>query len=144
MLSNKKTKLKKAKLKKAKQLVQFSVWLLLFVVVQPNTFAQNNTQVSERKTDAKPKIQKIAKRKGPLVIQSQVKGSQEQPNVIYIMPWQGIDNPITINNNKRSITLPTFKPINPKVFKAQVARFAKNNATEFNTETNTTKSNIKQ
>jgi len=71
---------------------------------------------------------KIQKNKKPLIIQSQVKGSQEQPNVIYIMPWQGVENPITINGNKRQIVLPQFKPINPKVFKAQVTRFHSQNS----------------
>lgn len=59
----------------------------------------------------------------PLVIESQVKGSQEQPNVIYIMPWQGIEEPIMIEGNKQKISLPNFKPINPKVFKKQAALF---------------------
>ena len=61
--------------------------------------------------------------KTPLVIESQVKGSQEQPNVIYIMPWQGIATPIIVVGNKPKVTLPSFKPINPKVFKRQSAIF---------------------
>jgi hypothetical protein len=62
--------------------------------------------------------------KGPLIIQSQVKGSQEQPNVIYIMPWQGVDQVIEVTDKTRKIKLPHFKPINPKVFKEQVRFFA--------------------
>jgi hypothetical protein len=60
----------------------------------------------------------------PLIIQSQVKGSQEQPNVIYIMPWQGIDQVIEVKGKARTIKLPHFKPINPKIFKEQVRFFA--------------------
>lgn len=64
----------------------------------------------------------------PLVIKSQVKGSQEQPNVIYIMPWQGIENPISIDGDTQKIVLPHFKPINPKSFKQQVRLFHKENS----------------
>jgi hypothetical protein len=60
----------------------------------------------------------------PLIIQSQVKGSQEQPNVIYILPWQGVDQVIEVKGKTRTIKLPHFKPINPKVFKEQVRFFA--------------------
>lgn len=65
-----------------------------------------------------------AKKVEPLIIQSQVKGSQEQPNVIYIMPWQGVDQIIEVKGKARTIKLPHFKPINPKVFKEQVRFFA--------------------
>lgn len=63
----------------------------------------------------------------PLIIQSQVKGSQEQPKVTYIMPWQGVNKPISITEHQRQARLPTFKPINPKVFRKQVAQFKKSN-----------------
>ena len=61
--------------------------------------------------------------KTPLVIESQVKGSQEQPNVIYIMPWQGISTPLIVVGNKPKVTLPSFQPIKPTVFKRQSAIF---------------------
>ncbi|GGQ26609.1 hypothetical protein [Shewanella litoralis] len=63
----------------------------------------------------------------PVVIESQVTGSQEQPKVLYIMPWQGITNPIDINNKDMRLTLPEFKPINPKAFRQQVRDFANSN-----------------
>ncbi len=66
--------------------------------------------------------------KAPLVIKSQVKGSQEQPNVTYIMPWQGIEKPISIEGNRQKIVLPHFKPINPKLFKKQAKLFYKVNS----------------
>ena len=61
----------------------------------------------------------------PVLIESQVKGSQEQPKVLYIMPWRGIETPIQITENKRIIAMPTFKPINPKAFKNEVNRYYK-------------------
>ncbi|TYK65401.1 hypothetical protein [Colwellia echini] len=60
----------------------------------------------------------------PLIIQSQVKGSQEQPNVIYIMPWQGVEQIIEVKGKERTIKLPKFSPIHPKAFKQQVQFFA--------------------
>lgn len=64
-------------------------------------------------------------KKPPLVIETQVKGSQEQPTVIYIMPWQGIEPTVIIDTDNAKITLPNFKPINPKQFKQQSALFYK-------------------
>ena len=69
-------------------------------------------------------VSNSASKTAPLVIESQVKGSQEQPNVIYIMPWQGVDQVIEVKGKKRTINLPHFKPINPKLFKQQVRFFA--------------------
>jgi hypothetical protein len=66
----------------------------------------------------------------PVVIESQVTGSQEQPKVLYIMPWQGITTPIEINNKDMRLTLPEFKPINPKAFRQQVRDFASSQQNE--------------
>lgn len=60
----------------------------------------------------------------PLIIQSQVKGTQEQPNVIYIMPWQGVEQIIEVKGKKRTIKLPKFDPVHPSAFKSQVITFA--------------------
>ena len=116
----------------------FAILCIVLFVIQGtlfSAFAIGKEQVREisdtaintkksAKTITNKNTNKITKTTKPLVIQSQVKGSQEQPNVIYIMPWQGIENPISIENNQRKISLPTFKPVNPKTFKAQVALFA--------------------
>ena len=67
--------------------------------------------------------------KSPLIINSQVKGSQEQPKVIYIMPWQGINEPISIKQHQRQTRLPSFKPIHPKTFRKQVTQFHLKNKT---------------
>lgn len=77
--------------------------------------------VAVTKNSNKSKSQGLNKE--PLVIETQVKGSQEQPNVIYIMPWQGIESPVIIEGNNAKITLPNFAPINPKVFKKQAKTF---------------------
>lgn len=59
-----------------------------------------------------------------LTIESKVTGSQEQPKVLYIMPWQGIANPISIKDKETQLAMPEFKPINPKTFKKEVREFA--------------------
>ncbi len=60
-----------------------------------------------------------------MTINSKIKGSQQQPKVLYIMPWQGIKTPIVVKGKTMNLTLPSFKPINPKVFKQQVSDFNK-------------------
>ena len=62
--------------------------------------------------------------KKTVVIESKVTGSQEQPKVLYIMPWQGIANPISIKDKNTQLAMPEFKPIHPKAFKKEVREFA--------------------
>jgi hypothetical protein len=76
-------------------------------------------EVSSQSKKEKRKDNKAA----PLIIQSQVKGSQEQPKVIYIMPWQGVDEVIEVKGKQRTIKLPHFNPINPRDFREQVRTF---------------------
>lgn len=68
----------------------------------------------------------VKKQQQQVTIESKVTGSQEQPKVLYIMPWQGVSNPIVVQDNEAKIILPDFKPINPKVFKQQVRDYAAN------------------
>jgi len=93
----------------------------------PITPTENSATTNKSATANKSATtEKIATaNQAPLVIKSQVKGSQEQPNVIYIMPWQGIENPISIDGDTQKIVLPHFKPINPKSFKKQARLFHK-------------------
>ncbi len=81
----------------------------------------------------------VSSKQAPVVIETQVKGSQEQPTVIYILPWQGIDTPIIIEGEHAKIAMPNFKPINPKQFKKQATQLHNlhfNNDTENSTPTN--------
>ncbi|NQZ87359.1 MAG: hypothetical protein HRT54_07235 [Colwellia sp.] len=78
------------------------------------------TQAEEVKLDNT--ASKTAKK--TLIIESKVTGSQEQPKVLYIMPWQGIANPISIKDKKTQLAMPEFKPINPKLFRQEVREFA--------------------
>jgi hypothetical protein len=98
------------------------------------SYAQSDDKLNEtvnkitvNKAIVKKPISKVKKRQGPLIIRSQVKGSQEQPNVMYILPWQGIENPIIIEGKSKQIVLPKFQPINPKNFKSQVVLFHQQN-----------------
>ncbi|UAL44980.1 hypothetical protein K8B83_09315 [Shewanella inventionis] len=95
-----------------------SVFTALLLSVSAQVMA--NDEVTPQKANSSNK---------PVVIESQVTGSQEQPKVLYIMPWQGITSPIDINNKDMRLTLPEFKPINPKAFKQQVRDFANSSQT---------------
>ncbi|MCL1043801.1 hypothetical protein BCU94_04765 [Shewanella sp. 10N.286.52.C2] len=66
----------------------------------------------------------------PVLIESKVTGTQEQPKVLYIMPWQGITNPVAIQDNNMQIILPQFKPINPKKFQQEVRDFSVNTSSK--------------
>ncbi len=87
-----------------------------------------NTVNSVFAAEVKPSVKSVSKTKPILTIESKVTGSQEQPKVLYIMPWQGITNPITIKDKETHLTLPNFQPINPKTFKKEVRDFAANQA----------------
>jgi len=54
------------------------------------------------------------------VIETQVQGSQEQPKVLYITPWQELDSSISIDEHNLTIRLPKLSAINPKVFRKKV------------------------
>lgn len=54
------------------------------------------------------------------VIETQVQGSQEQPKVIYITPWQELNSTLNIEEHELRIRLPALAPVNPKVFRDNV------------------------
>jgi len=94
-----------------------SIVIVFFIFVNiTTTFAQ------EVKLDTDPKSN--TKKQKILTIESKVSGSQEQPKVLYIMPWQGISNPILIENKEMKLLLPQFKPIHPATFKQEVRNFS--------------------
>lgn len=57
------------------------------------------------------------------VIETQVQGSQEQPKVIYITPWQELNSTLSIEDHELRIRLPAIAPVNPKVFKDNVNNY---------------------
>ncbi len=87
------------------------------------TDKQAVTKINEAKSTATKSTQ-VKSAKAPVIIRSQVKGSQEQPNVIYILPWQGVNKVIEVEGKQRTIKLPKFQPINPRKFKQQVKQFS--------------------
>ena len=103
----------------------------LFVLVAQIVLftTMSSADVMAAETESNP-VNSHGSKKTPLIINSQVKGSQEQANVIYIMPWQGISKAITIDGHTNSIVLPNFAPVNPKTFKQQTRQFYKVNASK--------------
>jgi hypothetical protein len=104
-----------------------TILVLIFFAFTLFCGAFSYAQSDEKKSVITKTANKAQKRQAPLIIRSQVKGSQEQPNVMYILPWQGIDNPIIIEGKSKQIVLPKFQPINPKNFKSQVTLFHQQN-----------------
>ena len=103
-----------------KLVIQFVLFFAISIMLSQTAISADvNSSASNNKVSTN-KVSKAA----PLIIQSQVKGSQEQPNVIYIMPWQGVDQVIEVKGKARTIKLPNFQPINPRAFKEQVRFFA--------------------
>jgi len=102
--------------------VPFCMVLMTFQLLSFQVVATEVEAITIKKNNLSKKV--------PLVINSQVKGSQEQPNIIYIMPWQGIENSIRIEGNMHKISLPHFKPINPKLFRKQARLFYKENSSK--------------
>lgn len=70
------------------------------------------------------------KRSKTVVIESQVTGSTEQPNVTYIIPWRGIEQPIKVVNEKMVLTPPRLQLINPAKFQRKVSDYADTQTSE--------------
>ncbi|WP_159084167.1 hypothetical protein [Saccharobesus litoralis] len=106
-----------------------AVWFMVYsdsVLAQDaakQTSVSETSKIQEGSTEAQSPVTRPNKGKQPVLIQSRVQGSQEQPKVIYIMPWQDTSTPILIDEKTLDITMPTFKPLNPKQFKQQVNQF---------------------
>jgi hypothetical protein len=108
--------------------------IVIVVLLTTGNIALANEVKSD--ADAKPDVKQSLTKKSPqktVTIESRVTGSQEQPKVLYIMPWQGITHPVTIKGKETQLVLPMFRPINPKTFKKEVREFA---ATQAQTKTN--------
>ena len=69
------------------------------------------------------KTPKKAAKQGVYVIETQVQGTQEQPNVIYITPWQENKTAVNVNKKTLQIALPVLEPITPKMFKKQLQNY---------------------
>lgn len=82
----------------------FAIGLLL------NSYA--NAQESEK-----------AAKKPAYVIESVVQGSQEQPNVIYITPWQEDTKAVVIQEQSLQVSLPKLTPVQAKAFKQKLSRY---------------------
>lgn len=83
--------------------------------------AQQNSANTANTTKAK-KQSKSKKAKKPYVIESLVQGSQEQPKVIYVTPWQVNEKKVFIKAQKPQVKLPKLAPINPTEFKKRLLK----------------------
>ncbi len=118
-----------------KHLARFDLYLRSVVVIisalfvngfalATDKFEQNVNEASSSLSDKQLTLRVAAKERAnksskTLIIESQVSGSQEQPKVIYIMPWQGINEAITLDDRPNKLDMPKLHLINPKQFKLQ-------------------------
>ena len=98
----------------------------LFAVIALNSainpvYAQQQEQELEQGKSAS-EVSEAVKVSG-YVIESQVQGSQEQPKVLYITPWQELASVVDIDDPELAIRLPAFKPIMAKTFKQKVQAY---------------------
>lgn len=103
----------------------------LFGVIALNSaispvYAQQQDQELEQGKSAS-EVSQAVKVSG-YVIESQVQGSQEQPKVLYITPWQELASVVDIDDPELAIRLPAFKPIMPKIFKQKVQAYYREQA----------------
>ncbi len=118
-------------------LVRFDLYLRLALVIISALFV-NGFAIANDETEQKANVTEVLpslsdkqiflrakakeganKSSKTLIIESQVSGSQEQPKVIYIMPWQGINEAITLDDRPNKLDMPKLHLINPKQFKHQ-------------------------
>ena len=57
------------------------------------------------------------------IIETQVQGTQEQPNVIYITPWKENDKSVDVEGKILEVNLPKLLPVSPKKFKTLVKEY---------------------
>lgn len=105
------------------------LYACLFGVIALNSainpvYAQQQEQELEQGKSAS-EVSQAVKVSG-YVIESQVQGSQEQPKVLYITPWQELASVVDIDDPELAIRLPAFKPITAKTFKQKVQAYYQN------------------
>lgn len=86
-----------------------------------------STTEPEITTELVKKAEPVPTKRKTYVIKSQVQASQEQPNVIYITPWQDLDTPIEIDSVNNAVILPSFQPVNPREFRKKVKEYYQHN-----------------
>ncbi|WP_016957253.1 hypothetical protein [Catenovulum agarivorans] len=89
--------------KKLSIVVKLIAGLVLFTVCanSKSVSANQNPNSAASSTSSGKKV----------VINSQVKGEQAQPNVLYIMPWQNMTPNIQIDQPKTQLVLPQLTPV---------------------------------
>lgn len=127
-------------MKTNQQVLLFGLSLLIVSVTfavnakqQIETPAQIDTEPTTETaiaTEPDKKAESVPTKRKTYVIKSQVQASQEQPNVIYITPWQELNTPIEIDSVNDAVILPSFKPVNPREFRKNVKEYYQLNEQE--------------
>jgi hypothetical protein len=98
--------------------------LLAFIYI-PCVFTVHaeEIEIQQKALAAHQKQEKSKQIKASYIIETRVQGSQEQPNVIYITPWQENDKAVNIQGQSLRVSLPQLAPVNPKLFKKQLINY---------------------
>lgn len=113
LINIKKTKLHLRRLYVPLPLLALTCALCVFSIAAEETELQSQSQ-------SQAKVLKKKATKTPYIIETLVQGSQEQPNVIYITPWQENGRAVRIKGQSLHVSLPQLAPVNPKIFKKQL------------------------
>jgi hypothetical protein len=87
-------------------------------VKKPEEMASQQAELAMKESQKQQEITKTS-----YVIETRVQGSQEQPKVIYIMPWQENDEAVSIQEQLLQVSLPQLAPVNPKHFKNKLTTY---------------------
>jgi len=105
---------------------RFNRYLLavaLPVLLSSSFFAVSEAVMATELATESDKQESTVKNKSSYVIETLVQGSQEQPNVIYITPWQENEKAIIIQGQSLQVSLPKLMPVTPKAFKKKIRAF---------------------
>lgn len=105
-------------------LIKSSLVLFVFIHISCVFTAHAEEIETQKKALATHQKQEKSKQiKTPYIIETLVQGSQEQPNVIYITPWQENEKAVSIQGQSLRVSLPQLAPVNPKLFKKQLINY---------------------
>lgn len=105
-------------------LFKSSLALLVFIYMTcANSLYAEEVEIKKISAPSLKIKEKPKQTKTPYIIETRVQGSQEQPNVIYITPWQENEKAVSIQGQSLRVLLPQLAPINPKNFKKKLYNY---------------------
>lgn len=88
---------------------------IALLVVTATVSAQSGGSVQSEK-----KVKKDSGRESSVVLQSTITGNQEQPKVLYIVPWQGPGGADQLNTGLQPVVSDVFAPVDRREFQREL------------------------